>query len=178
MKREILSLAGATTIIIILAALLFQKVFVLSDVSSALAWVFVASIFGILIWGFKPRINRAIRGKPREKEKEIAKTFTEESKLIEVYSPIHAMIVRVNREISREAALNLTVGAWMRASLTDFKDVSAVFNQSNDKLGNKDLDMWLEIEEEIKTRNGFWLNKNRQMWFDELEAEYNRLTKH
>lgn len=114
----------------------------------------------------------------KHKNAKEAKTPAEESKLMEVYSPIHAMIVRVNREIPREVALNGTVGAWVRASLIDFKDISAVFNQHNDKLRKKDLDMWLEIEKEIKVRNGFWLNKDRQTWFDELEAEYNRLIKH
>jgi len=97
--------------------------------------------------------------------------------LAEVYSPIHAMIVRVNGEIPRETALRGTVGGWVSASLMDFGIISAVFNQHNDKLRNRDLEMWLEIEKEIKKGQGFFLGQDRQKWFDELEAEYNRLTK-
>ena len=96
-------------------------------------------------------------------------------KLIEVYSPIHAMIVRVNREIPRGFGL---IGSWVKASLIDFNSISALFNQHNDKLRNRDLEMWLEIEKEIKAGNGFYLNEDRQAWFDELEAKYNQLTKH
>jgi hypothetical protein len=112
-----------------------------------------------------------------EPKKSIGKV-EEISPLIEVYSPIHAMIVRVNKEIPRETALQLTVGAWVKASLIDSGNISAVFNQHNDKLRNRDLEMWLEIEKEIKEEKGFFLGKDRQKWFDELEAEYNRLTKH
>ena len=112
-----------------------------------------------------------------EPKKSIGKV-EEKSPLIEVYSPIHAMIVRVNREIPRESALQLTVGMPVKASLIDSNSISAVFNQHNDKLRKKDLDMWLEIEKEIKARNCFFLGKDRQKWFDELETEYNRLTKH
>ncbi|MGQ9460381.1 MAG: hypothetical protein ACUVRA_04025 [Candidatus Bathyarchaeaceae archaeon] len=101
-----------------------------------------------------------------------------DNKLIEVYSPIHTMVVRVDREIPRETALQLTVGAWVKASLIDFNSISAIFNQHADKLRDKDLEMWLDIEKEIKEKNGFYLSKNRQEWFDELEAEYDRLTKH
>jgi len=96
-------------------------------------------------------------------------------KLMEAYSPIHAMVVKINKKIPRESALQLTAGAWVNKSLMDFGIISAVFNQHNDKFRNRDLDIWFEIEEEIKARNGFFLGKNRQEWFDELEAEYNRL---
>jgi hypothetical protein len=97
-------------------------------------------------------------------------------RLREIYSPIHAMIVRVNRKIPRETALQLTVGTWVNASLIDFDNVSAIFKRHSHELRNRDLEMWLEIEDEIKERKGFWLGGDRQKWFDELEAEYNHLT--
>jgi len=102
-------------------------------------------------------------------------TINVNSKDLEVYSLIHTMIIRVNREIPRETALKLKVGGWVGASLMDFNNISEVFNQHSDKFGDKDLDMWLEIEKEIKTKNGFFLGKDRQEWFDELEAKYNHL---
>ena len=105
------------------------------------------------------------------------------NKLIEVYSPIHAMIVRINKKIPRETALQGgLIGQWVEASLIDFDSIREVFNQHNDKLRKRDFDMWLEIDDELKERkektargNGFFLDKRRQEWFDELEAEYNRL---
>jgi len=102
-------------------------------------------------------------------------TINVDSKKSEVYSLIHTMIKRVNREVPRKTALQLTAGAWVDASLMDFNEISALFNQHSDKFRDEDLDMWLEIEKEIKTKNGFFLGKRRQAWFDYLETEYNRL---
>jgi len=102
-------------------------------------------------------------------------TINVDSKKSEVYSLIHTMIKRVNREVQRETALQLTAGAWVDASLIDFNKISALFNQHSDKFRDEDLEMWLEIEKEIKTKNGFFFGKDRQEWFDYLEAEYNRL---
>ena len=104
-------------------------------------------------------------------------TINVNSKDSEVYSLIHTMIKRVNREVPRETALQLTAGAWVDASLMDFDSISALFNQHSDKFRDEDLEIWLEIEKEIKTRNGFFLGKNRQEWFDYLEAEYKRRKK-
>lgn len=102
-------------------------------------------------------------------------TINVDSKKSEVYSLIHTMIKRVNREVPRETALQLTAGAWVDASLMDFDKISALFNQHSDKFRDEDFEMWLEIEKEIKTKNGFFFGKDRQEWFDYLEAEYNRL---
>jgi len=96
------------------------------------------------------------------------------SKDLEVYSPIHAMILKINSEVSRELALQATVGIWVNASLIDHTKISEIFNQHGDKFRDKDLAMWFKIEKEIKTGNGFYLDKDRQEWFDYLEAEYKR----
>ena len=118
-------------------------------------------------------------GKSEKSVSKIDKMTTDKS-LIEVYSPIHAMIVKINRVIPRETALQMKlIGCWVKASLIDFDSIREVFDQHNDKLRKRDLDMWLEIENELEEKteplNGFYLNKRRQEWFDELEAEYNRL---
>lgn len=101
------------------------------------------------------------------------KTSTEK---LAVYSPIHAMIVRINNEFPREQALEGSVGAFIRASLIDFNNISVVFNKHIDKFRDKDLKMWIDVEKEIKASNGFYLGRDRQEWFDELDAEYRRLT--
>lgn len=102
-------------------------------------------------------------------------TINVDSKKSEVYSLLHTMIKRVNKEVPRETALQLTAGAWVDASLMDFDKISALFNQHSNKFRDEDLDMWLEIEKEIKTKNGFLLGKDRQEWFDYLDTEYSRL---
>jgi len=116
-----------------------------------------------------------------EPKKSIGKV-EEKSHLIEVYSPIHAMIVKINKKIPRESAPQGLVGAWVDASWMDFGIISTVFTQHNDKFRNKDLEMWQEIENELNERKekrgasiGFFLNKRQREWLDELEAEYNRL---
>ena len=83
------------------------------------------------------------------------------------------MIVRVNNEIPREQALRGTVGVWVNASLIDSQKVSRAFDQHSGKFRDEDLKMWIEIEKEIKSRNGFFLGQDRQKWFDKLEAEHN-----
>jgi len=97
----------------------------------------------------------------------------------EFYSPIHSMIVRVNNEIPREHVnQQWTVGAWVSTRLLriDHQRVTEAFNQHSDKFEDKDLKMWIDIEKEINgiNGNGFFLNQERQKWFDDLEARYNR----
>lgn len=59
--------------------------------------------------------------------------------LIEIYSPIHAMIVKVNKQVPREQALQMTVGAWVHAQWSDFSNISAIFNQHVHELGDDNL---------------------------------------
>lgn len=94
---------------------------------------------------------------------------------MEVYSPIHAMIVKISKVIPPKAALRLTVGAWVSASLMNFDYISAIFNQHCDKFRRGDLEIWLEIEKEIREKGGFYVGQREQEWFDKLDAEYNRL---
>jgi hypothetical protein len=151
----------------------------LLDFSTGLALLLTGMVIAVLWWGFKPDITRWLKKKPIASIS-IVKTpsLFEHNKLKEVYSPIHSMIVRVNKEIPREDALQLTVGGFVKASLIDLNSISAVFSQHAHELSDKDLEMWLEIEKQIKAKNGFFLGKDVQRWFDELEAEYNRLTEH
>lgn len=131
----------------------------------------------VLFWGFKPDIIRRIR-------KPVGPTTEDNRKLTEIYSPIHAMIVAINNTIPREEALRMTLGYFVNVKVfrqkmlpIDFDKISAIFNQHVHELGDNNLKMWLELEKDIKEQGGFFLRKDRQEWFDELEAEYNRLTK-
>ena len=91
------------------------------------------------------------------------------------YSPIHAMIVSLNKDVPREVVLGLKVGAWINERFVNWASVSKTFNEnvSKTKFSDKDLLMWLDIEKEIKEKKGFWLHKERQEWFDDLENRFN-----
>jgi hypothetical protein len=98
-----------------------------------------------------------------------------DSETLRVYSQIHTMILRINRIIPRESALQFTTGGFVKASSLDHETISSMFNQHSDKFQAKDVEMWLDIEQQIQEIGGFYVSKDRQLWFDEMEAEYNRL---
>lgn len=116
--------------------------------------------------------RKARKTKIGRKDLDLKQTKNEKLK---IYSPIHAMIVKVNGKIPRKVALRLTVGSWVNGSLMNFDGISALFNQHCDKFRDKDLEMWFKIEKELKEKGGFYMGRTEQEWFDELEAEYNRL---
>jgi len=96
-----------------------------------------------------------------------------ESKLREVYSPIHAMIMTVKQYIPSETARRLSLGGFVPGSMvSNLAEVSRAFQHHD--LENRHLKKWLELEAEIKQRGGFYINKDRQAWFDELDAAYQR----
>jgi hypothetical protein len=94
------------------------------------------------------------------------------------YSPIHAMIVRANNKVPRELALQSIIGILLTVKELgiDYRKISETFNQNSTKLKDEDLKKWTEIEEQI-TRyingGGFWLGRDTQEWFDDLENRYN-----
>jgi hypothetical protein len=92
------------------------------------------------------------------------------------------MIVAMNEKVPREDALkHTTVGAYVSLPANEFERISAIFREHSHDLGNHHLKMWLSIEAEISRigspLKAFYLNKERQEWFDELEKEYQRLKK-
>jgi len=109
--------------------------------------------------------------------KEVQKTETPqdkreiENRLREVYSPVHALIMRVKQYTPSETARQLGIGNFVPASIVPaLADVSRAFQHHD--LENRHLNKWLELEAEIKRRGGFYLTRDRQAWFDELEADY------
>lgn len=106
-----------------------------------------------------------------------------DKKLGEIYSPIHSMIVTIDNEVSRPAAI---VGeGFVSADLLDMKRLSEIFRQYAHELGNHHLEMWLSIEKEINEfpsgvpikRGAFRMNKKRSDWLDQLDVEYQKLVK-
>jgi hypothetical protein len=95
------------------------------------------------------------------------------------YSPLHAMIVKVNIETPREQALAFSgIGKWVNVKQLriDFQSISSIFTQHAKMFKDEDLVMWDAIEKQIKAysnEGGFFINKDVQEWFDDLEARYN-----
>jgi hypothetical protein len=94
------------------------------------------------------------------------------------YSPLHAMIVKVNMATPREKALKFSVGNWVNVKELgiDYQSVSTAFTQNATKFKDEDLTKWAEIEKQINAYSsggGFFINKDVQEWFDDLEARYN-----
>lgn len=94
------------------------------------------------------------------------------------YSPVHAMIVKVNMATPREKALKIDSGIWVPVKLLgiDYQSVSSAFTQHSTKFKVEDLTRWAEIEKQINAYSsggGFFINKDVQKWFDDLETRYN-----
>lgn len=66
MKKEYLSIIITIILIGSIVGLLSTNVIPFSDVSSAIAYVLVAGIIGVLIWGFKSKITSKIKTNEKE----------------------------------------------------------------------------------------------------------------
>jgi hypothetical protein len=67
-KREMVSLILMIAVLAIAGSLLYYKVVQLSDFSSAIAFITVASFTGVAVWGFGPRIENAFKSKVQHEE--------------------------------------------------------------------------------------------------------------
>lgn len=118
MFREILSMGVTVTLIgILLLALCEGWVFV-SDVSSALAYVLIGSMVGILIWGFKPRIERTFRKKSKAQPQELAKAIAEEAQKLkekEVRNEKHTSLIynEIVRLLGKYSEFVAQLGDWL-----------------------------------------------------------------
>ena len=65
-NKELLSIVIAIGLVSLIIGLLSTNAIRFSDVSSAIAYVFVAGIIGILVWGFKSKINSKIKIENKE----------------------------------------------------------------------------------------------------------------
>lgn len=152
-----------STLAIILFSVIIALIVILglasvTELFIAIIGALVLAIVGAAWWGFKDKIE--VRNK-------------------DFYSPIHAMIVKVNIETPREQALAFSgIGKWVNVKQLriDFQSISTVFTQHATKFKKEDLIMWDAIEKQINAYSsggGFFINKDVQKWFDDLETKYN-----
>jgi Na+/proline symporter len=170
LEREdrILAYVGLISAIILgfLQAIFQVNPSILGPYTQTFAWILFISIIviiaGIIALYFK---NKGITAKDVEKT--------------DYYSPIHAMIVKVNIETPREQALafsGIGKGVNVKQLRIDFQSISSIFTQHAKMFKDEDLVMWDAIEKQIKAYSnggGFFINKDVQEWFDDLEARYN-----
>ena len=142
----------------IIALIVLMNLAPVTELFIALIGALVVAIIGAGWWGFRDKI---------EDKKENA----------DFYSPIHAMIVRINSKVSRQLALQGTVGVWVNAKDVgiDYQIIAETFSQNMTKFKNEDLKKWIEIEQQIKAYvngGGFFVGRDTQEWFDDLESRY------
>jgi hypothetical protein len=156
--KHILATLAVVLFSAIIALIILLGLTSVTELFIAIISALVLAILGTAWWGFRDKI--------------------EEKQKFAFYSPIHAMIVRVNSNISHERASEWTLGKWVNVRLfkIDYPRVTEAFTQYSTKFKDEDLKMWAEIEEEIESAvngGGFYLTNDRLKWFDDLEARYN-----
>lgn len=109
-------------------------------------------------------------GEKEDKRKEL------DTKLTEIYSPIHAMVLAIKRNApSRQPNERTFV---MAEHIANLAQVQEIFQKHGHDLGNHHLETWLQLERQIahgeRGLRGFYLDAEWQQWFDELETEYHR----
>lgn len=157
--RPVLATLSIILFSAIIALIVLMNLAPVTEFFIALIGALVVAIIGACWWGFRDKI-------------EDMKENTD------FYSPIHAMIVRINGNVSRQLALQSTVGAWVNAKELgmDYQIISDTFSQNMTKFKDEDLKKWIEIEKQIKAYvngGGFFVGRDTQEWFDDLESRYN-----
>lgn len=116
-KKELSSVVVAIVLVILISALLITNVIRLSDVSSAVAYVLVAGIIGVLVWGFKSKINYKIKIENKENSHQQRQ---ESIKLQEEKKPktISKKTIKIRLEESDELKLNLKRGEIIRGEIS------------------------------------------------------------
>lgn len=172
MKRD--EIGSLTTFLILAAVLLvgvYDALWSLSDLLSLVPYFIMAGMIGVLLWGFRERIEQAFRVHPTQQPTEM------NAKKLELLSPIHMMIMAIGRFSPRQAALGLSgMGYPVRLdNIPNLDKVRSMFSEHADVLGDHHLAKWLEFDAQIKEyrdRGIIWVGKREWQWFDELEQEY------
>jgi hypothetical protein len=95
-------------------------------------------------------------------------------------SPIHMMIMAIERVSPREASFGPYAGDGigrfvpLDAPNLNLDKVRSTFSEYADVLGDHHLKEWLKFDEQIREYRGggFWVGKREWKWFNELEREY------
>lgn len=99
---------------------------------------------------------------------------------LKALSPIHMMIMAIERVSPREASFGPTAGNGIGRivrfdDVPNLDEVRLVFSEHAPILGDYHLKKWLDFEAQIKLyrhQGGFWVGRKEWNWFLELEQEY------
>jgi len=98
-------------------------------------------------------------------------------------SPIHMMIMAIERVSPREASFGPYTGVGIGRFVPfdtpnlNLDKVRSMFSEHADVLGDHHLKEWLKFDEQIRKTpqgGGFWVGRDEWKWFDELEKEYQK----
>lgn len=104
-----------------------------------------------------------------------------DSEKLRALSPIHMMIMAIERVSPREASFGPYTGDGMGRVVPfdtpnlNLDKVRSAFSDHAAVLGNHHLKEWLKFDEQIREcrqKGGFWVGRSEWKWFDELEREY------
>jgi hypothetical protein len=96
-------------------------------------------------------------------------------------SPIHMMIMAIERFSPREASFGPYTGSGigrfvpLNTPNLNLDKVRSTFADHADILGDHHLKEWLKFDEQIREyvgRGGFWVGRSEWQWLNELEREY------
>jgi hypothetical protein len=140
-------------------------------------------VFSIIYFGYVKR-PKSLQPEP---QREVAESQQSESlshianvEKLKTLSPIHTMIMAIERVSPREASFGPGTGIGigrlvpLNTPNLNLDKVRSIFSEYASVLGNHHLNKWLKFDEQISesTRNAFWVGKSEWKWFDELEREY------
>ena len=157
--RPILATLSIILFSAIIALIVIMKLAPVTELFIAIIGALVLAIITASWWGFRDKIE-------------------EKKENTDFYSPVHAMIVRINNKVPRKIALQHRVGIWLNVKELgiDYRIISEAFTRNMTKFKDEDLKKWVEIEEQIKAYvngGGFFMGRDVQEWFDDLENRYN-----
>jgi len=109
------------------------------------------------------------------------KTNSSNAEKLRALSPIHMMIMAIERVSPREASFGPYAGIGIGRVVPldtpnlNLDKVRSTFSEHADILGDHHLKEWLKFDEQIREyreRGGFWVGKSEWKWLNELDREY------
>ena len=190
MKRdESASVVTFLTLAVILLFGVYGGLWSLSELFSLLPYFIMAGMVGVLIWGFRRRIEDMLKGtndssSAGEIMMQRLKRLQNEARLDRlrdrmqyVYGPLHSAVVSM-REGKDAVPKGYTVGtplnAWSKYPEI-MQRIIDVFSKYPNLVENERVwKGWTQKEHELREEK-FWLGAEVYEWFDAIEDEYNQL---
>jgi hypothetical protein len=191
MKRdESVSVAILIILGFVLVLGVYEGFWSLGEVLSLVPYFIMAGMVGVVVWGFRERIENALRG-TRSTDSDAGKIMLERLGRIQdeprldrlrdrmecVYGPLHSAVTSLKE--GKEAlpggyTVGTPINAWTKYPEI-MKSVIDIFSKYPNLVENERVwKGWTKKEHELRDKK-FWLGKEVYEWFDAIEEEYNRI---